>query len=214
MKNNALYTAIVCLILFVSAFEANGQFRFGGFLGPTLSQVDGDNLRGFRYAGISVGLLGGYKLNNGNSLVVDLGYNTLGSNKGSENIPNDLNRILLETKFQTINILAGYQFLFGDRWDGKKYFLIRGGINYHRIIEKSSKILSNSFGIKDKEVKEDDFNNQYFAVNFSLGKILSEKFVVRFGVEYGLSNLLKSSQHNIASISPYQIYFNTSYYVF
>ena len=214
MTNKVLYTAIIFFILCINAFNVYGQFRFGGSLGLTLSQVDGDNLRGFHNTGISVGLLGGYKLNSGNSLVVDVGFNTFGSNKGSENIPSDNHRILLETKFQTINILAGYQFLFGDRWDGKKYYLMRGGINFHKFIEKSNNIITNSFGITEIAVPEEDINSQYFAINLSVGKILSDKFVVRFGVDYGLSNLLKSSQYNISSISPYQIYFNTSYYVF
>lgn len=214
MKIKNLKTALIFCVLFTVAFDAEGQFRFGGFVGPALSQVDGDNLRGFRYTGISLGLLGGYRLHNGNSLVVDLGYNTMGSNKGSENIPSDKNRILLETNFQTLSILAGYQFLFGDRWDGKKYYLLRGGINFHRIFFKDNKIITNNFGISEDEVNEEQINNQYFAINFSIGKILSEKFVARFGLDYGLSNLLKASQYNISSISPYQVYFNVSYYVF
>lgn len=214
MKNKFLTATFWILILSVYSIEGIGQFRFGAFMGPALSQVDGDNLRGFRYAGVSAGLLGGYKLANGNSFVVDLGFNTLGSNKGSENIPNDGSRILLETKMQTINILGGYQFLFGDRWDGKKYYLLRGGVNYHRIITKSNSIIANSFGVPESKVKNNEFHNQFFALNLSVGKILSERFLIRFGIDFGFTNLLKSPQYNISGISPYQIYFNINYYVF
>ncbi len=214
MRNRKICTIYLFFLLCFSAYETSGQFRFGVFAGPTLSQVDGDNLRGFRYTGISTGLLGGYKFNSGNSLVVDLGFNTLGSKKGSENIPRDGNKILLETNLQTVNILVGYQFLFGNRWDGKKYYLMRGGINYNRILNKSNTILTNNFGIMETEIADEDFISQYFSINFSLGKILTQKFVIRFGIDYGLNNLLKSSQYNISSISPYQIYFNINYYVF
>lgn len=214
MRKSRIFTILLCLSVFLHPEEAQGQFRFGVFGGPSLSQVDGDNLRGFRYLGVSTGLLGGYKLDNGNSIVVDLGYNSLGSKKGSESVPDEANKILLKTNFQTINILLGYQFLFGDRWDGKKYYMLRGGLNFHRIFKKGNGIFSNSFGITEDEVSKEEINSQYFALNFSVGKILSDKVVIRLGVDYGLDNLLKTPQYNISSISPYQIFFNTSYYVF
>ena len=122
--------------------EAVSQFRFGVFAGPMFNQVNGDNLSGFNKVGVSFGLLGGYKLNPANSIVVDLGFNGLGSNRGTEKIPNDINRILLETDLTTINILLGYQFRFGNRWDGKKYYTVKAGVNYHRIVKISNSILT------------------------------------------------------------------------
>jgi hypothetical protein len=191
----------------------NAQFRFGAFLGPTISQVNGDNLRGFHHTGISLGLLGGYKISEENSLVVDFGFNTLGSNRISEKVPAQQNRILFETDIKTINVLFGYQFSYGNRWGGKKYNVLRAGLNFHRIIKLSNSILAKNFSIKEKTIESANFKSQFLSLNFAVGRMLSNKFEVRIGLDYGIGNLLISPQHNITHLSVYQLNFNVNYYI-
>ena len=213
MKSKIKFIVII-LWIFLIQVEGFGQFRFGVCAGPVFTQVNGDNLSGFNKVGISFGLLGGYKLNESNSIVIDLGYQRLGSNRGAEKIPSDLNRILLETELSTINILLGYQFHFGNRWDGKKFYTLKAGLNYHRIVKISNAILTRNFSIEEEAIPEDQFSNQYLAVHVSLGRFLADRFAFSMGVDFGLSNLLIKPQYNIQNIAPYHLFGKFSYYIF
>ena len=164
-----------------------------------ISQVDGDNLRGFNKIGFSIGLLSGYSLSDNSALVVDLQYATFGSAQSKE-----FGNPYLETEIQTINMLAGYSLRFGDSWDGSKKFRILIGPRLHAI-QKSRLGRNHVSGGLDR---------YFVSANLGFGVYLSNSFVLDINYNHGLSNILKTPMESVEKLNPYYLSLGLTYYLY
>ena len=79
MKINKLKSQIITAVIFFAAHGLIAQFTFGVTGALSLTQIEKDNLRGFNNVGFESGLIGGYKINDSQSILVEMKYSRFGS---------------------------------------------------------------------------------------------------------------------------------------
>jgi len=209
MKKNRI--AVLATVVFLSCFSKSlmAQFTFGLKSGLILSQVEGDNMVGFKKAGYDIGLTGGYELNENHDIIIELSFSQSGSNRRSEAIPQNINRSLWEIDLKTINIFTAYAFKFGDNWDGTKDYRFTGGFKFNKILDSEINIYNRRS--VTNEVKS--LNSSFISLRVGPGVHISDHFALDFFYEHTIGNIAKSNSETASrSLNPYAISFVLSYY--
>jgi len=206
---NRIYLVIFILVL-GQVNKAEAQFTFGLKTGMVLSQVDGDNLVGFKKVGYDAGILGGYQLNFNHNFIVELSYSRLGSNRLSETVPNNKDKSLFEVDLHTANAFLGYAYGFGDNWDGVNLYRFTGGLKFSRVLGSDVTIYNKSRITQE----EKSISANYITLRIGPGFLLRDNLYFDFFYEHALSNLSKNSDKTvITSLTPFTLNFILSYYL-
>lgn len=208
MKNKFIFLALI----FSGIFQQNNlsaQFTFGVKSGLVLSQVEGDNMVGFKKVGYDVGVLGGYAITEDHNLLIELSLSRLGSRKGSDPVPDNITKSLWELDMNTINIFTAYTFRFGDNWDGVKDFKFTGGLKFNKIYSSDLQIY-NKRGLTSEEKTID---SNYISIKAGPGVLLTEHLALDFYYEHALANIVKNNNETQSrSLNPFTLNFILSYY--
>lgn len=201
---------VFILLCFFSIQICNGQFTFGTQAGLTLSQIEGDNLRGFKKAGYEFGLLGGYRLSNSNSISIALSYGLIGSKKANTPVPTTNTKYLSELSLNTLSVFCGYVFEIGDNWEGTSDFRFTSGLKYSKIISTNAV----HFGKDGLFSSSDILNNDMLLLKFGPGVFISDKVLLEIFYEHSLINVAKQiDSPYINKAVPFYLSFALSYII-
>lgn len=189
------------------------KFNFGVQLSGLLTQIEGDNLRGFSYPSFGFGLLGGYNFTPNAELLVAGSYELIGSQKGDETPSNITNKALAEVKVKQVSLFMAYAKRFGDDWDGSYNFRYHAGIKFNNILKEDGKLFTAI--IEDNpQFNKSDFKNKYFSLRIGIGLYVSNHFIVDIFYEHSLQNILAVERVNtISKLVPFYLGLNLSYYL-
>jgi hypothetical protein len=187
------------------------KFQFGVNTSLILSQIEGDQLRGFNKVGFSYGLVGGYSFNPSNWLVVSLNSSTFGSKKNEEKPSSVNNKILIETQLRTINVLFAYSRRFGDSWDNTKKYRALIGTRIHKTVDHETKVFD-AFVTEPISFEDQDFKSTFFSVELGIGAFLRKDLLIDLTYNHVPINILKETKANIVKSAPFYLSVNLSYY--
>lgn len=193
-----VYRLLLVGLLIVPASEAQ-TFHFGGNAALALSQVDGDNLKGFHKVGYSAGLIGGYSLSSASWIVVELQYTTFGSRHENEESP-----VRLETAFRTVNMLLGYSLRFGDAWDGVPRFRAIAGPRVHAVHQATLG------AIDDRE----QVRSPFITLHLGVGMLATEDLLIDVRYNHTLGNILERQIPEIQKLTPYYLSIGLAWYLY
>jgi len=198
------------LVFFLSTSMLSGQFIFGMSTGIGMAQIEKDNLKGFKKFHYDLGLLGGYKLKNANSILLEMHYTSFGSKKGNENLPANPDKVLAELDVQSANILLGYAFYFNDAWDDAKTFRFSSGLRFHRVISSEISAFKRGEFLNFK----DEIDWSFITLKLGPGVVIKDGIFLDFYYEHKMYDFNFSNPvENVRSLTPFQFQFAISYYL-
>jgi hypothetical protein len=189
-------TVSSCLCVCLAVACHGQKFHFGATTGLVLSQVDGDNLTGFNHIGYSVGVLGGYSIDEYHWMLLELQYATLGSKRSSE-----ASGMPLPTDFKAIGVMLAYSVQFGDAWDDTREFRFLIGPRYNAIVDADVSLLT-----------EDDLRN-YLSFQATISYALSRNFLLDLSYSHALQNIMRKPLEDFDRLVPYYFSLGVSWYL-
>jgi hypothetical protein len=213
-------TLITCILLSILVSLSNklsgqqGEFGLGVFAYSGMSQIDGDDLRGFQYFSYEFGMSGTYATSEKTLLMISLSYGKQGSERGSEDRPLLSNKYLAEVDYNRASLLASYRWKFGFDWDGEYKYYLDTGLKYSRILDVESRLTASS--VNDPyQLLASDFQSQFLSIQFGLGIKLLKNLGLGFRYEHGLQNLLEESDDlRLNRLIPFEIGLALNYNIF
>ncbi len=209
---------LLCVILLIGISQASyaqdERFTLGFNAGLGYSQIDGDNLAGFKKTSIELGLLGGFAFNPADEFIVGLNYERLGSTRKGEDRPLVSGSYLAEIDIRQYSLLLAYSKSFSPNWDGDYKFKAGGGLKYNRPTSITSTLVAAN--VQDNySLDENDFRNQYLSFRLFAGVNITRHFSLSFNYEHGLQSLLSDSEAvRFSRMIPFSFSFSLAYYVF
>lgn len=207
--------SIVGLVCFAMTTQLDAQeFRFGANAGFSLSQIEGDNLRGFRKINPEIGILGGYKISEADEIIVSLSYENSGSKRGNESNPLVQGKYLNEVDMNQASLGLLYSRNFSPDWDGTYKYRAYAGVRYNRIMQIKSSTVSSS--IADTYTLDDnnDFKSNYLNLQMGFGFSLSPNFILDLGYFHALQSIVHNTEDlRISKMIPFGLKCSLAYYI-
>ena len=211
---NKFIVSVITLLVFCSTGSAQeGHFRFGARTSFGLSQVEGDNLRGFNHSSYEFALLGGYRFLDQSEFAVALNVEHLGSSRGGEDNPSNPGRYLASMDLDQMGLSLSYIRNINPDWDGTYKYRFMTGLKLNRILKSDVNVISGS--VNDiYNIGEDDIRSQYISMHLGFGTHLSKNFTLDLNYEHGIQSILKDSEQNrFNKFLPFQLKLSLSYYL-
>ena len=188
------------------------KFDFGLSTQLNLSQIEGDNLRGFRKIGPGFSLLGGYKINSKNRLHLSLHLDKIGSEKGSESISPFSSNLLISLDYWKYSIYLGYDVKFHEDWEGNFRWGLLSGLKLNSISSFDINVTARSNLINS--ISEDDILKRYLSLNIQPYYNLSKHTNIFLSYEHSLKSILKSSEESSATkLVPFGLALGITYFI-
>lgn len=186
MKNCLpLVCLLVCCTCFISPQQASAQ-RFGlGFtLGGNLSQIDGDQLFGYRKFGFQAGMIGTATLHDRSYISVEMLYSNRGSMAGNSERNIALQRLSLH--YVEVPFLVHYK--FAQDWDEEYRLDIHGGFSYSRLLDSQIDTPNQQDATNYNSLKA-NFNKNNFSLLAGITFYLRPDLGLTLRQSYGLNKL-------------------------
>ncbi len=205
---------LVFLMFLASEILAQETFRFGVSGGFGLSQIEGDNLKGFRKASYETSLLGGFLFKDRNEIIVALGYEQLGSKRKGEDAPRISGNYLSEIDMSQMSLFVAYAKPFNQDWDGSYKLRAKAGLKYNRLLSHNARLVSSSI-VDDYELADEDFNSSYLSLRLGIGAKIGSRFLLEVNYEHALQSIIKDSEEiRLNKLIPFGLSVGLSYYLF
>ena len=198
---------------FYSSFSQKQGFNFGIQTGINLSQIEGDNLRGFNKVGYNIGWLGGYSFNATNEIIVSGLYERLGSDRSGTRTSRFGNRPLAEVNLQLASIFLAFSQKIGDSWDGSQKFRYVVGLKYNNILSEKSQLFYGDID-DNLQLTKEDFKKHYISMKLGLGILIHKKTALDLYYEHALQNIIYSENATpLNKLVPFSLGLSISYYI-
>jgi len=202
---------LILLASLVSA-QSNG-FSFGLRVAGNLSQIEGDNLRGFKKVNPEIGLLGGYWFSRVDEFQLSLNYESAGSNRQGEDVPLISGNYLAEVEMNQISLFLAYARSFAEDWDGQHKYRAYTGFKMNRIMNSESSLRGAT--INDTyELQDGDFKNIYWSFRSGISMHAGPRLLLGLFYDHALESALKSSDEiQLNKLIPFNLGIDVSYYL-
>jgi len=178
-----------------------------------LYQIDGDNLSGFKKFGYDLSILGGYRFDLTNQMVVSMSYEQRGSNRKNESPPRIFGDYLAEVDIKQTSLMLGYARAFGLDWDGTSQYKATVGLKYNRILSTDASLLSSSI-LDNYELMESEFRSSYLSLRISGSISLGHKSNLSLNYEHALQSVLAESEAvPFSRLIPFGLSISFAYYI-
>ena len=217
MKNLLKPKSLLIFFLFVSTthlFAQERTFNFGASSGVIFSQIEGDNLRGFKKLGYNFSLLGGFKINSKSEVIVTTSFENLGSKRKGESTSRFTDEYLAEVDLDQVGLSIAYSRNFAEDWDGKSHYRYFGGLKLNSLIDKKGRLSSSSI-ILSPQLTDNNFRSFYASFKLGVGLIIAEQWILDLNYEHALQNIyVKRDELNINKLVPFHLSMTLSYYIY
>ena len=199
--------AVILFILMIPAAVISQSFKAGFQFGITATQVDGDNLTGYRKAGLYGGGFVNHAINNGDHLQLEISFIQKGSRKNAKPSDGIYDSYLMRLNYVEIPILYYHQI--------KKYFSIQAGISTGYLISSTEK---DNYGTFVPSPSVPEFRNIELSGLVGMSFRFKEKWDFVFRFSYSLIPIrdtpvmsfayYNKPQHNNVLVTALQYHFN------
>lgn len=211
-----LQAIIIACFFFMSINSLSSQtevFNFGVGVSLLSSQLDGDNMRGFKKSGYELSLNGGFNMNENNEIVVATSFQNLGSRRKNERIPIGSNLYLAEIDIQQVGLMLGYAVSYFENALEYKQFRTLIAIKANRLIDVEGNVFPRS-GQSEPDFVKKDFRSNYLSAKVATGLYFGVHVILNFNFEIGLQNIIETTdKFGIQRIRPYHFGIGLSYYL-
>jgi len=199
---------MICFLIFATNESIGQKFDFGLSSRMLVSQVDGDNLTGFRKLGYEVGVLGGYSFRDRSSLIVRQSFSNIGSK--SSGITVDKDDYVIEFDLFIASLDLGYSFTLLSDWEEVSLLNLTTGIKFQRIISNNSILTYNSFR-EDLPIDINNLKSWSQSVFIGISKRISKRFLANLEYNQGLTDLNNDEDLFSKKLKPYYFSFGLQF---
>jgi len=199
---------MICFLIFATNEAIGQKFDFGLSSRMLVSQVDGDNLTGFRKLGYEVGVLGGYSFRDRSSLIVRQSFSNIGSK--SSGITVDKDDYVIEFDLFIASLDLGYSFTLLSDWEEVSLLNLTTGIKFQRIISNNSILTYNSFR-EDLPIDINNLKSWSQSVFIGISKRISKRFLANLEYNQGLTDLNNDEDLFSKKLKPYYFSFGLQF---
>ncbi len=196
-----------------SLFSQIQRFDLGLQSSVNLTQIEGDNLRGFKNLGYSLGWHGGYNFDDHNQLIIAGLYEKIGSDRSGTKASPLTNRTLAEIDFQVISIYLGYSKKVGDSWDGELRFRFATGLKLNHFLKQQSKLFTGRVDY-NPILTDADFKKRYVSFRMSIGLLIFKNTILNLSYDHSIQNILTTQNDlPVSKLVPFYLGLGLSYYI-
>jgi len=212
IKKSHLISIISFLLITTSIYSQKIEFNLGLSAGFLSSQVEGDNLKGFNMSGFSLGLNGGFNINDNSEIVVATVFQKLGSARDGEPFQINSGNRLTEIEMRQIGIEMGYAISFGANQNGVNQFRQLIAFKLNAIGKIDGKFFPNTNA--GPVLEKQDFGRYYLSSKLAFGMYITQKWSLDFNLEYGLQSIIDPREEfGIERLVPFHYGLGLSYYL-
>lgn len=184
-------TFTIALVLTVTLLLAQqSPFIAGAAVGINLSQIDGDNQFGYQKKGLTMGLRGGFMVQQRWSFLAELLYNFKGAEPSIYEVKDLKRHASIDLHYAEIPLLV--KFSFAQSEQGFYKWAVLGGISYGRLLRSKIDVFKNNGNIDTLEL---NLVNQ-------IGFKTSEVNAI-FGISHYFTSQLGISLKHTVSLTPF-----------
>jgi len=207
------FTGLFLIFIIAVVSAQSNSFSFGFRVAGNLSQIEGDNLRGFKKVNPEIGLLGGYGFSSVDEFQLSLNYESAGSNRQGEDVPLISGNYLAEVDMNQISLFFAYARSFAEDWDGRHRYRAYTGFKMNRIMNSESNLRGAT--INDTyELQDGDFKNIYWSFRSGISMHAGPRLLLGLFYDHALESVLKSSEEiQLNKLIPFNLGIDVSYYL-
>lgn len=188
-------------------------FSFGLRTAVNQSQIEGDNLSGFKKSNFEIGLLGGFEFSKADEFQLSLNYETAGSKRHGENVPIIPGNYLVQLELNQISVHFAYARSFSEDWDGNFKYRAYTGFKMNRIMNSETQVMGTNLNNRF-EIRDEDFKRNYWSFRSGIAIIIARRMLLGFFYDHALESILQPSEEiPLNRLIPYNFGLDFSYYL-